>query len=72
MREKDWACDALYQTTETVQEAGAVLEDKKIVLIPYYAWANRKTGEMTVWMNQQPRPEGRGMLVLIRMDFMRV
>ncbi len=22
--------------------------------------------------NQQPRPEGRGMLVLIRMDFMRV
>jgi DUF1680 family protein len=45
-REKDWKCDVLYQTTEPV------LEDKKIVLIPYFAWANRKTGEMTVWINK--------------------
>jgi DUF1680 family protein len=45
-REKDWECDDLYRTAETV------LEDKKIVLIPYYAWANRKTGEMTVWLNK--------------------
>jgi DUF1680 family protein len=44
-REKDWACDALYQTDEMI------LEDKKIVLVPYYAWANRGAGEMTVWMN---------------------
>jgi len=45
-REKDWDCDALYQS------AGTVLEDKKIILIPYYAWANRKAGEMTVWINE--------------------
>jgi DUF1680 family protein len=45
-REKDWDCDALYRT------AASVLEDKKIVLIPYYAWANRKAGEMTVWINR--------------------
>jgi len=45
-REKDWDCDALYHT------AGTVLEDKKIVLIPYYAWANRKAGEMAVWLNK--------------------
>jgi DUF1680 family protein len=45
-REKDWDCDALYQT------AGTAFEDKKIILIPYYAWANRKAGEMTVWLNE--------------------
>jgi len=44
--EKDWAGDTLYQT------AGTVLEDKKIVLIPYYTWANRRAGEMTVWINK--------------------
>jgi DUF1680 family protein len=38
--------DALYQTAE------AAFEDKKITLIPYYAWANRKAGEMTVWLNE--------------------
>jgi DUF1680 family protein len=43
-RERDWAGDVLYQ------DAGTVLEDKKLFLIPYYAWANRKAGEMTVWM----------------------
>jgi DUF1680 family protein len=45
-REKDWAEDTLYNDCETS------LEDKKIVLIPYYAWANRNEGEMTVWMNR--------------------
>jgi len=44
--EKDWAEDALYRTEETL------LEDKKITLIPYYAWANRSPGEMIVWMNK--------------------
>ncbi len=44
-REKDWACDTLYHAAEPV------LEDKKITLIPYYAWANRNAGEMTVWIN---------------------
>jgi len=45
-REKDWPEDALYRTEETS------LEDKKITLIPYYAWANRSAGEMVVWMNR--------------------
>jgi DUF1680 family protein len=45
-REKDWDNGALYD------EADAVLEDKEITLIPYYAWANRKPGEMTVWLNR--------------------
>ena len=26
-------------------------EDKELKFIPYYAWANRKPGEMTVWIN---------------------
>lgn len=30
--------------------AAPVLEDVKIVLVPYYAWANRGEGEMTVWL----------------------
>ena len=45
-KEKDWADDTLYQTAETV------LEDKKLFLIPYYAWDNRKIGEMIVWMKK--------------------
>jgi DUF1680 family protein len=45
-REKDWDCDTLYRP------AASILEDKKIVLVPYYAWANRKAGEMTVWINK--------------------
>jgi DUF1680 family protein len=44
-REKDWAEDTLYRTGE------ASFQDKKIVLIPYYAWANRNEGEMVVWLN---------------------
>jgi DUF1680 family protein len=45
-REKAWAEDTLYSTGE------ASLEDKKIVLIPYYSWANRNEGEMAVWLNK--------------------
>jgi DUF1680 family protein len=26
---------------------------KPLVLIPYYAWANRGKGEMSVWFNEQ-------------------
>jgi len=44
-REKDWPEDALYGT------AKPVLEDKQLLFIPYYAWANRDKGEMTVWIN---------------------
>jgi DUF1680 family protein len=45
-REKDWDNDTLYDAAETAYE------DKEITLIPYYAWANRKAGEMTVWLNK--------------------
>lgn len=30
-----------------------VMEDTKIVLVPYYAWANRGEGEMSVWLYQK-------------------
>jgi DUF1680 family protein len=45
-REKDWQEDALYGNEDPV------LEDKKLIFIPYYTWANRKTGEMRVWINK--------------------
>ncbi|GHU72692.1 hypothetical protein FACS189450_10950 [Spirochaetia bacterium] len=46
-KEKDWQEDALYRSaTDTA------FEDKELRLIPYYAWANRKIGEMTVWVNK--------------------
>jgi DUF1680 family protein len=45
-KEKDWSEDSLYGT------ADAAFEDKKIVLVPYYSWANRKVGEMSVWLNK--------------------
>ena len=34
-----------------VEKAGKVVSEKKaLTLIPYYAWANRGKGEMTVWL----------------------
>ncbi|GHV38819.1 hypothetical protein AGMMS49546_09850 [Spirochaetia bacterium] len=55
-KEKDWQGDggaggmdggALYR-----RAAEPVFEDKELRWIPYYAWANRKIGEMTVWVNK--------------------
>jgi DUF1680 family protein len=46
-REKDWSKDALYRPLEE-----SALEDKVLCFIPYYAWANRGPGEMTVWVNR--------------------
>ncbi|MDR2483942.1 MAG: glycoside hydrolase family 127 protein [Treponema sp.] len=46
-REKDWTNNALYRIMET-----SVLEDKPLRFIPYYAWANRGPGEMTLWVNK--------------------
>ncbi|MDR2070083.1 MAG: glycoside hydrolase family 127 protein [Treponema sp.] len=46
-REKDWQDGALYRNL-----ADAAYEDKKLILIPYYAWANRGAGEMTVWIHK--------------------
>ncbi|GHV07780.1 hypothetical protein FACS189485_18560 [Spirochaetia bacterium] len=46
-KETDWQEDTLYRNA-----ANTALEDKELRLIPYYAWANRKIGEMTVWVNK--------------------
>jgi hypothetical protein len=42
-REKDWPKDDLYRPLKDT-----ALEDKSPCFIPYYAWANRGPGEMTV------------------------
>ena len=37
------------------EKGGAVVAEKKpLTLIPYYAWANRGKGEMTVWLARNP------------------
>jgi DUF1680 family protein len=37
------------------EKAGKVVTEKKpLVLIPYYSWANRGKGEMTVWLARDP------------------
>jgi DUF1680 family protein len=46
-RERDWQEDKLYSPLEE-----PALEDKPLRFIPYYAWANRGPGEMTVWVNK--------------------
>jgi DUF1680 family protein len=46
-REKDWPKDELYRPLDD-----PVLEDRPLRFIPYYAWANRGPGEMTVWVNR--------------------
>ena len=41
---------------EALSEKGGVVvaEKKPLTLIPYYAWANRGKGEMTVWLARNP------------------
>jgi DUF1680 family protein len=46
-REKDWPGDELYRAVEAPE-----YEDQTLRFIPYYAWANRGAGEMTVWVNK--------------------
>jgi DUF1680 family protein len=46
-KKKDWEGDELYRTA-----AEAAYEEKDLRWIPYYAWANRGAGEMTVWVNR--------------------
>lgn len=38
--------DALYYDAEALRK-----EERELVFIPYYAWANRKPGAMEVWVN---------------------
>ncbi len=46
--EKEWVedVDVLYYTAEEQKR-----EEARLSFIPYYAWANRKPGEMMVWVN---------------------
>jgi DUF1680 family protein len=44
---KGWEKDELYRGA-----AEAVYEEKDLKWIPYYAWTNRKKGEMFVWVNK--------------------
>ena len=46
-KEKDRNEDALYRNSQET-----VYEDKPLRWIPYYAWANRTPGEMTVWVKK--------------------
>ncbi|GHV16256.1 hypothetical protein FACS189493_1790 [Spirochaetia bacterium] len=46
-KEPDWEGDTLYRPL-----GETALEDKALFFIPYYAWANRAPGEMTVWINR--------------------
>lgn len=41
----EWKDGALYKTY-----TGQRFRDQKLKFIPYYAWSNRKIGEMTVWV----------------------
>jgi DUF1680 family protein len=46
-KEKDWRDQSLYRVRGEVE-----YEDRELKFIPYYAWANRGGGEMTVWFNK--------------------
>jgi DUF1680 family protein len=45
---KAWQDKALYR-----EAAAPEFEDKDLRWIPYYAWANRKAGEMIVWVHRE-------------------
>lgn len=40
-------------TRQLYRPANPKFSKKKITAVPYYAWANRKLGEMIVWINQK-------------------
>ncbi|MDR3192983.1 MAG: glycoside hydrolase family 127 protein [Treponema sp.] len=46
-KKKDWEEDELYRIA-----ADTAYEEKELRWIPYYSWANRGAGEMTVWVNR--------------------
>jgi DUF1680 family protein len=46
-KKKDWDGDELYRSA-----ADTAYEEKDLKWIPYYSWANRKPGEMIVWVNR--------------------
>ncbi len=46
--ETNWDKACLYQTGDEL-----TFEEKELTWIPYYAWTNRKPGEMLVWVHQK-------------------
>lgn len=48
MRECDGK-EALYE----IAESATAVENTRLKFIPYYAWANRQEGEMTVWIREK-------------------
>ncbi|MDR2792124.1 MAG: glycoside hydrolase family 127 protein, partial [Treponema sp.] len=46
-KKRDWRDGALYRN-----RAEDEYEDRELKFIPYYAWANRGGGEMTVWIHR--------------------
>ncbi|MCL2832293.1 MAG: glycoside hydrolase family 127 protein [Treponema sp.] len=52
---KNWDTQDLYRPAGLQEKTGqenSGYEDKSLKFIPYYAWANRGPGEMTVWVNK--------------------
>ena len=43
---KNWGDQELYGNKQVI------FEDINLKAVPYYSWANRKTGEMTVWLKE--------------------
>ena len=40
-------------------KGGEAWKEQPFVAVPYYAWANRGSGEMIVWLSREPGPGGR-------------
>ena len=49
-KEKNWDTDILYANSH--EGSGSMFEEISLRWIPYYAWANRAVGEMTVWVKR--------------------
>ncbi len=48
LTEAEWGEETLYQ-----EYRGQHFDSQKLTFIPYYAWANRSVGEMTVWVHMK-------------------
>jgi DUF1680 family protein len=59
-REQDWQDGVLYRNRPDRE-----YRDQKLTFIPYYAWANRGAGEMTVWINKYLRGKGYGRFIAV-------
>ncbi|MBQ7915925.1 MAG: glycoside hydrolase family 127 protein, partial [Firmicutes bacterium] len=48
LAQENWDCDTLYSF-----EKEEKYEEKELLWIPYYAWANRSAGELMVWIPKE-------------------